>query len=113
LSTKDGVDYRRRDLRIHRLLGIFLSFESLADVGVVEVSRLGARLGTMTTSKFVERYAQEEKRRFGSQGGASKVRVIDLASVDKTALLEQLDSERERSQRRATIHAARRGFQKR
>ena len=55
----------------------------------------------MTRSQYEERRAQEDKRRFGTQGAASDVRVIDPASVDTKVLIEQMKDAKERSERRS------------
>ena len=66
----------------------------------------------MTRSHFNERRAQEDKWRFGTQGAASEVRLIDLASVDMEVLIEQMKGAEERSQRRLSNSPTRRGLLK-
>jgi hypothetical protein len=55
----------------------------------------------MKKSRLVEQFDQDKERRLlGTHGAASEVRKIDPASIDATALVEQLSKEAKRWDRR-------------
>jgi hypothetical protein len=67
----------------------------------------------MTQSRLDAQREQDKQRRLGSWGAASKVRLVDPASVDTAALIEQIKNAQERSERRLLYYAARGGLPKR
>jgi hypothetical protein len=63
-------------------------------VGVwAERNSVKMQLKQNTSSQRLERQRDRERILFGTQGAASPVRHVDLASVDTVALIEQLDEQ--------------------